>query len=147
MLVFKGILELLTSLVFKGILKLLTIPHSKLKDKLRGFVQLCFIKRNGKRRYQYLVLGRDTLDFRDKTLNYTERFTEYSIKMLAFFISNIFVMCGGHVFNDTVGISISAICCRLLDDLFIRMRQTSHRGVTRKTKKNQLASLILPSAL
>ena len=36
-----------------------TIPHSKLKDKLRELVQLCFIKKNGQRRYKYLVLGRD----------------------------------------------------------------------------------------
>jgi hypothetical protein len=36
-----------------------TILHSKLNDKLREFVQLCFIKKNGQRRYKYLVLGRD----------------------------------------------------------------------------------------
>jgi hypothetical protein len=33
-----------------------TIPHSKLEDKLRELVQLCFIKKNGQRRYKYLVL-------------------------------------------------------------------------------------------
>ena len=32
-----------------------TIPHSKLKDRLRELVQLCFIKMNGQRRYKYLV--------------------------------------------------------------------------------------------
>jgi hypothetical protein len=36
-----------------------TIPHSKLKDTLRELVQLCFIIKNGQRRYKYLVLGRD----------------------------------------------------------------------------------------
>jgi hypothetical protein len=36
-----------------------TIPHSKLKDKLRELVQLCFIKKNGQHMYKYLVLGRD----------------------------------------------------------------------------------------
>jgi hypothetical protein len=35
-----------------------TIPHSKLKDKLRVLVKLCFMKRNGQCRYTYLVLGR-----------------------------------------------------------------------------------------
>jgi hypothetical protein len=30
-----------------------TIPHSKLKDKLRELVQLWFIKKNGQRRYKY----------------------------------------------------------------------------------------------
>jgi hypothetical protein len=33
-----------------------TIPHYKLKDKLRELVQLCFIKKNDHRRYKYLVL-------------------------------------------------------------------------------------------
>jgi hypothetical protein len=38
-----------------------TIPHSRLKDRLREFVQLCFIKKNDQRRYKYLVLGRDNI--------------------------------------------------------------------------------------
>ena len=38
-----------------------TIPHSKLK------VQLCFIKKNGQRRYKYLVLGRDRSYFGKNT--------------------------------------------------------------------------------
>ena len=45
-----------------------SIPHSKLKDRLRKLVQLCFIKRNGQRRYKYLVLGRDRFYFVNKTL-------------------------------------------------------------------------------
>jgi hypothetical protein len=46
-----------------------TIPHSKLKDKLRELVQLCFIKKNGQRRYKYIVLGRDKSYFiKKKTL-------------------------------------------------------------------------------
>jgi hypothetical protein len=36
----------------------ITIPHSKLKDRLRELAQLCFIEENGQRRYKYLVLGR-----------------------------------------------------------------------------------------
>jgi hypothetical protein len=36
-----------------------TIPHSKLKDKLRELVQLYFIKKNGQRIYKCLVLGMD----------------------------------------------------------------------------------------
>ena len=36
-----------------------TIPHSKLKDKLRELVQLCFKKKICQRRYNYLVLRRD----------------------------------------------------------------------------------------
>ena len=36
-----------------------SIPHSKLKDKLKELVLLCFIKKNDQRRYKYLVLVRD----------------------------------------------------------------------------------------
>ena len=37
-----------------------TIPHSKLTDRLRELVELCFIRKNGQRRYKYFVLGRDS---------------------------------------------------------------------------------------
>ena len=76
-----------------------TIPHSKLKDKLRELVQLCFIKRNGQRRYKYLVLGRDRSYFVKYHSDYTKKFSETNIfKMLEFLIYNIFVMFGGRVF-------------------------------------------------
>ena len=45
-----------------------TIPHSKLNDRLRKLVQLCFIKKNGQRKYKYLVLGRDIFYFVNKAL-------------------------------------------------------------------------------
>jgi hypothetical protein len=32
-----------------------TISHSKLKNKLREYVQLCFNKKNGQRKYKYLA--------------------------------------------------------------------------------------------
>jgi hypothetical protein len=43
------------------------IPHSKLKDRLRELIQLCFIEKNGQRRYKYLMLGRDRSFFVKKT--------------------------------------------------------------------------------
>ncbi len=71
-----------------------TIPHSKLKDKLRELFQPCFIKTNDQRRYKYLVLGRD-----------------------------IFVMFGGRVFQQTVSIPMGTKCVPLLADYsFIRVR-------------------------
>ena len=36
-----------------------SMPDSKMKDKLREFVQLYFIEKNGQRRYKCLLLGRD----------------------------------------------------------------------------------------
>jgi hypothetical protein len=64
-----------------------TIPHSKLKDKFRELVQLCFIKKNGQRRYKYLVLGRDRSYFvkKKKHSDSTKKFSGTDIfNMLEF---------------------------------------------------------------
>ena len=75
-----------------------TIPHSKLNDKLRELVQLCFIKKNGQRRYKYLVLGMDRYYFVKNHSDSTKTFSETDIiNMLEFLIDNIFVIIGGRV--------------------------------------------------
>ena len=72
-----------------------TIPHSKLKDKLRELVQLYFIKKNDQHRYKYLVLGRDRFYFVKSHSDSTKKFSETDIiNMLEFLIDNIFVMFG-----------------------------------------------------
>jgi hypothetical protein len=53
-----------------------TIHHSNLKDRLRELVQLCFIKKNGQRRYKYLVLGRDRSYFVKHHSDSTKKFSE-----------------------------------------------------------------------
>ena len=116
-----------------------TIPHSKLKDKLRELLQLCFIQKNGQRRYKYLVLGRDRCYFvKKKPLWFYQKFSETDIiNMLEFLIDNIFVMSGGRFFNrqsaylwvETV-ILFSPTCS------FIHTRQISYRGFSRKMKRS-----------
>ena len=70
-----------------------TIPHSKLKDKLRELVQLCFIKINDQRIYKYIVLGRDRSYFVEYHSDYTKKFSETDIfNMLESLIDNIFPM-------------------------------------------------------
>jgi hypothetical protein len=88
-----------------------TIPHSKLKDKLRELVQLCFMTKNGQRRYKYLVLGRDRSYFVKHHSDSNKKFSETDIfNMLEFLIDNIFVMFGGRVFQYTVGILFYLFC-------------------------------------
>jgi hypothetical protein len=88
-----------------------TIPHSKLKDKLRELVQLCFMTKNGQRRYKYLVLGRDRSYFVKHHSDSNKKFSETdTFNMLEFLIDNIFVMFGGRVFQYTVGILIYLFC-------------------------------------
>jgi hypothetical protein len=97
-----------------------TIPHSKLKEKLRGLVQLCFLKKNDQRRYKYLVLGRDRSYFVKHHSDSTKIFSETDIfNMLEFLIDNIFAMFGGRVFQQTVGIPMDTNCASLLADLFL----------------------------
>ena len=36
-----------------------TIPHMLLKSGIKELIHCCFSKKNGKQRYQYLVIGRD----------------------------------------------------------------------------------------
>jgi hypothetical protein len=57
----------------------------------------------------YLVLGRDRFYLvQKKHSDSTKAFSETDIiNMLAFLIDNIFVMLGGRVFQQTVGISIA----------------------------------------
>jgi hypothetical protein len=71
-------------------------------DKLRDLVQLCFIKKNGQRRYKYLVLGRDRSYFVKYHSDSTKKFSETDIfNMLEFVIDNILVMLGGRIFQQT----------------------------------------------
>ena len=104
------------------------IPHSKLKDRLRDLVQLCFIKKNGQHRSKYLALGRDISYFvknknkkQKKTpSDSTKKFSETDIiSMLGFLIDNIFVMLDVRVFQQTVGIPMGKNCAPLLADLLI----------------------------
>jgi hypothetical protein len=105
-----------------------TILHSTLKDRLsqrEELVQLCFIKKNGQQRYKYLVLGRDRSYFVKKHSDSTKKFSETDIvNMLKFLIDNIFVIFGGHVFQQTVGIPMGTNAAPLLADLFLYSYET-----------------------
>jgi len=89
-----------------------TVPHSKLKDRLSVLVQLCFIKKNGQRRYKYLVPRTDRFYFVKTTLILPTDFQQ-----------TVGIPMGTTVF-------LSSPTCS-----FICVRQTSYRGFSRKTKK------------
>jgi hypothetical protein len=65
------------------------------------------------------VLGRDRSYFVKHHSDSTKKFSETDLfNMLEFLIDNIVVMCGGRVFQQTVGIHMSTNCAPLLADLF-----------------------------
>ena len=115
-----------------------TIPHSKLNDKLRELVQLCFIEMNGQRRYKYLVLGRDRSYLVKHHSDSTKRFSETDIfNMLELLIDNTFAMFGERVFNNqSAYLWVQTVFLFSPTYSFIRMRQTSYRGFSRKTKRS-----------
>ena len=105
-----------------------TIPHSKLKDRLKELVQLCFIKKNGQCRYKYLVLGRDSSYFVQK--NYSDSSKKFSET------GNIFGIFGGRVFQQTTGIPMGTNCIHLLADLFLYSYEADFiLGLLKKNEK------------
>jgi len=113
------------------------ISHSKLKDRLRELVQLCFIKKNGQRRYKYPVLGRDRSYFVKKKKNHsdsTKKFSETDIiNIFEILIDNIFVISGGVFFNRPMGTN----CAPLLAELFLYSYEADLiQGLLKKTKRS-----------
>ena len=107
-----------------------SIPHSKLKDKLKELVLLYFVKQNGQRRYKYLVLGRNKSYFVKDHSDSNKKFSESDIiKMLDFLIDNIFVTFGGRVFNRLSAFQWEqTVPLYLPTCFFIIMRLTSCRN-------------------
>ena len=79
-----------------------TIPHDKLKSRLKEIINQCFFHKNGNRRLQYVVIGyKDTYFVRDQS-DATQKYSDADvIKMLEYLIVNIFVEFGGRIFQQT----------------------------------------------
>ena len=99
-----------------------TIPHDKLKLRLSDIIRGAFFHKNGSRRYKYLVIhpfgNYFVRDHTDSTNKYTE---DDIIQMLNFLIDNIFVVFGGRVFQQTIGIPMGTNC------FFIRTKQNLYK--------------------
>ena len=68
----------------------------------------------------------------------TKKFSETDIfNMLEFLIDNIFVMFGGRVFQQTVGIPMDANCAPLLAELFLYSYEADFiQGLLKKNKRS-----------
>ena len=97
-----------------------TIPHDKLKSKLKEIINQCFFHKNGNRRFQYIVIGyKDTYFVRDQS-DAPQKYSDADvIKMLEYLIDNIFVDFGGRIFQQTIGIPMGINCAPLLADLVL----------------------------
>ena len=96
-----------------------TIPHAKLKFRLSTLFKNAFRYKNGNKRYEYIVVSYNSTYFVKNTSNATNKYTENDIiRMLDFLIDNIFVECGGVIFQQIIGIPMGTNCAPLLADLF-----------------------------
>ena len=97
-----------------------TIPHDKLKSKLKEIINQCFFHKNGNRRFHYVVIGyKDTYFVRDHS-DAPQKYSDADvIKTLEYLIDNIFMEFGGRMFQQTVGIPMCTNCAPLLADLFL----------------------------
>jgi hypothetical protein len=83
------------------------------------------------------VLGRDRSCFVKHHSDSTKKFSETDIcNILEFLIDNIFVMFGGRVFQQTVGIPMGTNCAPLLADLFLYSYEADFiQGLLKKNEK------------
>ena len=84
------------------------------------------------------MLGRDISPFIRNHSDSTKYFSDTDIiNMLEFLIDNIFVIFGGHVFQQTVGIPMGTNCDRLLADLFLYSHEAYFiQGLLKKPKRS-----------
>ena len=117
-----------------------TIPHTQLKTRLKDLIRRSFFKKNGERRYKYLVIGRDNAYFVRNHSESNNKYTEDDIiTMLDFLIDNIFVQFGGRVFQKTIDTPIGSNCAPLLADLFLYSYEADFLEGLLKKKERKLA--------
>ena len=97
-----------------------TIPHDKLKSRLFEIIDNCFLNKNGTRKYEFLVVGKQDTYFVRKHSDCPHKYSEVDIKsILGFLVDNIYVVFGDQVFQQSVGIPMGTNCAPLLADLFL----------------------------
>ena len=97
-----------------------TIPHQKVKSRLATIIRNSFIHKNGNHRYKFLVFGREGPYFVKEHSDSNHKYTEGDIIiMLEFLVDSIFVVFGGKVFQQIVGIPMGTSCDPLLADIFL----------------------------
>ena len=117
-----------------------TIPHAKLKFRLSELIKNAFRYNNGKKRYEYIAVGYNSTYFAKNTSNAKNNYTENDIiRMLDFVIDNIFVECGGVIFQQIIGIAMGTDCALLLADLFLYSYEAEFIQTLVKSGKRHLA--------
>ena len=116
------------------------IPHSKLKSRLAELIRNAFRFNNGKKRYEYIVVGYKSTYFVKDHSEAKNKYTEDDIViMIEFLIDNIFVESGGVIFQQVIGIPMGTNCAPLLADLFLYSYEAEFIQTLIKSGKRHLA--------
>ena len=111
-----------------------TLPHDKLKTRLKEKIHKVFSHRNYGS--QFVVLGYNSKYFSNKIqkgkICYSE---EQVISMMEFIIDNIVVSFGGTLFQQVVGIPMGKNCAPLLTTLFLYSYESEFLQKLVKDKK------------
>ncbi|KAK3105678.1 hypothetical protein FSP39_003121 [Pinctada imbricata] len=90
------------------------------KERLAKIISNAFTSKNGNRKYKFIVVNYDKTYFVKEKSDSENKYTETDIiQMLNFLIDNIFVVFGGKVFQQIVGIPMGTNCAPLLADIFL----------------------------
>ena len=117
-----------------------TIPHNKLKSRLFKSSLRPLITKIGRKRYEYIVVNNGSSYFVKTHNDARRKFTEDDVvRMLDFLIDNIYVECGGHIFQQIIGIPMGTNCAPLLADLFLYSYEADFIQSLLKSDKRHLA--------
>ena len=117
-----------------------TIPHDKLKSRLTAIVHQAFCFKNGTKRYEYIVVNYNPTYFVKNHSNAKHRYTDHDIvRMINFLIDNIFVECGGEVFQQVIGIPMGTNCAPLRADIFLYSYEAEFIQTLIRSGKRHLA--------
>ena len=115
-----------------------TLPHDKLKTRLKETIHKAFSHRNYGSKC--VVLGYNSTYFSNKIQKGKTCYSEEQvISMLDFLIDNICVSFGGILFQQVVGIPMGTNCAPLLADLFLYSYESEFLQKLVKDKKIQEA--------
>ena len=111
-----------------------TLPHDKLKTRLKETIHKAFSHRNYGSKF--VVLGYNSTYFSNKIHKGKTCYSEEQvISMLEFLIDNIFVSFGGTLFQQVVGIPMGTNYAPLLADLFLYSYESEFLQKLVKDKK------------
>ena len=115
-----------------------TIPHDKLKSRLKDLITHCFFYSNGKRRYKYIVLGHQKTYFANDHSVCTTKFTETDIvSMLEFVLDTFSSYSTDKYSNRRLAFQwVLTVPHYLMICFFIRMRRSSSKDFWSLARKN-----------